>query len=121
MSMSDDLERLENDLGAALELVVRDVLTAGLARSEAEELVWTLAEWRLDNALASEPAGVTALAVAEDAQERLIEGRHEHCWPRCPIHPNHPLWLAGSYPDRAWTCTGSGTKVADLGQLDHGR
>lgn len=109
----------DDDLGGALELVIRDLQTGGLSADEATRMVWQLAEWRLDY-VSAEPAGVTALEVAEDAQERVIEGYPAHNWPACPRHPNHPLWLAGEYPYRAWTCTATGERIANLGELPGG-
>lgn len=106
----------DDDLGGALNLVIRDLQTGGLSADEASRLVWQLAEWRLDW-VSSEPAGLTALEVAEDAQERVIENYPAHNWPVCPRHPNHPLWLAGRYPERAWTCTATGERIANLGRL----
>ena len=110
------LREFDDDLHGALNLVIHDLQTGGLSASDASRLVWQLAEWRVDFA-GAEPAGVTALEVAEDAQVRVIEGYTDHNWPACPRHPNHPLWLAGEYLDRAWTCTKSGERIANLGGL----
>jgi len=110
------LREFADDLDGALNLVIRDLKTGGLSADEASRLVWQLAEWRFDW-VSSEPAGLTALEVAEDAQERVIENYPEHNWPACPRHPSHPLWLAGQYPDRAWTCTTTGERIANLGRL----
>lgn len=110
------LREFDDDLDGALDLVIRDLQTGGLLAAEASKLVWQLAEWRFDW-VSSEPAGLTALEVAEDAQERVIENYPAHKWPACPRHPNHPLWLAGHYPERAWTCTTTGERIANLGHL----
>jgi len=110
------LREFDDDLEGALNLVIRDLQTGDLSAGEASGLVWQLAEWRFDW-VDSEPAGMTALEVAEDAQERVIENCPAHNWPACPRHPKHPLWLAGQYPERSWTCTATGERIANLGRL----
>lgn len=110
------LRQYDDDLDGALNLAIRDLQTGGVSATEASRLVWQLADWRVD-VVGAEPAGVTALEVAEDAQVRVIEGYPGHNWPACPRHPNHPLWLVGQYPNRAWTCTELDERIANLGDL----
>ena len=50
--------------------------------------------------------------VVEDVQQRLHDERLDTTWPKCPQHPNHPLW----YSDGWWACPRNG-RVARLGDL----
>jgi hypothetical protein len=79
--------------------------------------VWDLAEHKIDDNVGTEPAGLTALWVAENLQERVIETRL-NTWPACPEHSHHPLWLSSPLDfDAAWTCPASGRPIARLGTL----
>ena len=51
--------------------------------------------------------------VVEDVQQYFHDCFIDTTWPRCPIHPNHPLWLHEGH----WTCEGDGVIVARLGEL----
>jgi hypothetical protein len=55
--------------------------------------------------------------VVDDVQERLQGGFIDTSWPRCPTHPNHPLW----FRDGWWTCQQSGTRFSRLGELSQQR
>jgi hypothetical protein len=79
-------------------------------------MVWTAAQQRLDH-VGHEFGGETALRVMESLQLRLIEDRPEHCWPVCPRHRLHPLWIEPVDPDARWICPSDGRKVARLGEL----
>jgi hypothetical protein len=111
------LHRFDDDLGGALGLVILDLLTAGIDEDDASRWVWDLAEHEIDNTFGTEPAGLTALWVAENLQERVIKTRF-NTWPACPEHPNHPLWLSSPHDFNAtWTCPASGRPIARLGKL----
>jgi hypothetical protein len=116
------LRQYDDDLGAALSLVVRDLCsTLGWTQERAESVVWPKAELRRDFVELGggvEAAGATALWVADAVQDDLLDRPAMRLWPRCPTHGSHPLSLApeGS-PDAAWTCPETGDRVAHLGDL----
>lgn len=112
-------------LKAVLDLLVDDlVATSDLTRQRATERVYLVAQQRLDHLHSvdyEEPVSHTLAWVLEAVQEDMIEGSGDlprlAVWPRCPDHPNHPLWfLPEGSPDAAWTCRTSGV-VARLGRL----
>lgn len=51
--------------------------------------------------------------VVEDVQQHFHDVFIDTTWPRCPRHPNHPLWLH----DEFWTCEMDRTRIAPLGGL----
>ena len=51
--------------------------------------------------------------VVGDVQQRFHDEFVETTWPRCPRHPQHPLW----YHAGAWVCERDGIAVARLGEL----
>jgi hypothetical protein len=105
------LRQYDNDLGGAL-----DLQTAGLTGAEADGRVWRAAELALQFGYAELP-GEIALAIAEPLQEHVMMNVTS-AWPRCPEHPQHPLWLVpGDTADTCWTCTASGKNFAQLGGL----
>ena len=106
----------DDDLGGALELAVRDIITAGIDRAEAEAMVWSTAEDRLDH-VGNEPGGETALRVIDALQEWLLEDQPEHLWPACPNDLTHPMWIEPVDLDARWTCPRSGRRLAKLGEL----
>lgn len=55
--------------------------------------------------------------VVGDVQQCLHDTFVDTTWPRCPDHPNHPLW----YSDKWWKCEQSGKRVARLGALSNRR
>jgi hypothetical protein len=113
-------------LKAGLDLLVDDmVATSDISRQRATDRVYRVAQARIDYLHSDdfeEPVSHTVVQVAEDVQEDMIEGSGDltrlAVWPRCPDHPNHPLWLLPELaPDAAWTCRTSGRVVAQLGGL----
>jgi hypothetical protein len=54
-----------------------------------------------------------AQALVNDVQQQIHDEFIDVSWPRCPRHPNHPLWLV----DRHWQCTRDKVTVAALGEL----
>ena len=128
------LRDLGGHVDRALALVVHDlVATKAIARDRAEAAVRIRAEEHLEIVQSNGfpvSAQETAVWVAEAVQEDLIEGRGDErqlvVWPRCPDHPNHPLWLRprtapdGSSVvdgDETWTCITTHRSIAELGQL----
>jgi hypothetical protein len=51
--------------------------------------------------------------VVDDVQQRLHDEFVSTVWPRCPTHPNHPLWCSGGW----WRCEHDGHAIAPLGGL----
>ena len=51
--------------------------------------------------------------VVGDVQQRFHDEFIDVTWPRCPRHPNHPLWLQ----DGAWWCTKDNVRIPSLGEL----
>ena len=51
--------------------------------------------------------------VVDAVQQAMHDDYTDTTWPRCPNHPNHPLWLHDEY----WTCERDNTPIAKLGQL----
>ena len=64
---------------------------------------------------------IHSASAIEDFTQKLVDDFqqlvHDHfidvSWPRCPLHPNHPLWLR----DGVWRCTRDDVAVARLGEL----
>jgi hypothetical protein len=113
------LRAYDEDVDGALELVVRDLLTAGFDRVQAEAVVRDRAEYMLSGA-DRRAGGEVALQVADALQDYIIEERDDHLWPRCPEHGTHPLWIDSWSPTAMWTCTTTGRGFARLGELADG-
>ncbi|MDQ6949371.1 MAG: hypothetical protein M3256_24745 [Actinomycetota bacterium] len=57
-----------------------------------------------------------AMEATEEVQVWLHDSFLDTSWPRCPQHPNHPLWLGEDQPFM-WRCPRTGDDVAALGSL----
>ena len=94
---SDMLRLLRRDVAATLGVdgqgVVDDV--AASIRS------W----WR-------EPSGYHE-KVIEEVQQYFHDCFIDTSWPKCPRHPNHPMW----YADGHWWCERDQVVIAELGEL----
>lgn len=51
--------------------------------------------------------------VVDDVQQEMHDTFVDTSWPRCPRHPNHPLW----YHDGWWHCERDNVAIAKLGEL----
>jgi hypothetical protein len=51
--------------------------------------------------------------LVDDVQQYFHDSFIDTTWPRCPLHPNHPLWLQ----DEGWRCTHERAVIAQLGKL----
>jgi aminoglycoside phosphotransferase (APT) family kinase protein len=51
--------------------------------------------------------------VVNDLQQFIHDTRADTAWPRCPHHPNHPLWFSDGW----WRCEQRGDPIARLGDL----
>jgi hypothetical protein len=99
--------RLRSDLErtGALSSATASVLDAALA----DRRIWVDA-W---------PGGAEHVLglVAQDVQE-TIHASIDDRWPRCPDHPDHPLFIEPDLgPDPFWVCHRSGLPVAQVGGL----
>lgn len=110
------LRALDDDFDGALELVVRDLVTAGCDRAVARSLVWRTAGTMI---FFGDPStgGELALRVVDELRADIIENRPDHVWPACRDHPNHPLWIDVEDADAPWVCPTTGRRAARLGEL----
>lgn len=51
--------------------------------------------------------------VVDEVQQAFHDRFIDTTWPRCPRHPNHPLW----FQDGWWRCERDHVAVARLGEL----
>ena len=51
--------------------------------------------------------------LVDDFQQRMHDQFVDVSWPRCPRHPNHPLWLANG----VWRCLQDDAPIPELGSL----
>jgi hypothetical protein len=51
--------------------------------------------------------------LVEQVQQSIHDDFIDTGWPRCPDHPNHPLWFDHGW----WTCATTAKRVARLGEL----
>jgi hypothetical protein len=54
--------------------------------------------------------------LVDDVQQELHDSFVDTSWPRCPMHPHHPLWYSG----QSWVCEQTGKSVAKLATLSYG-
>jgi len=52
--------------------------------------------------------------LVEEVQQYFHDCFIDVTWPRCPRHPNHPLWLHGE----SWRCERDDAVIAKLGDLE---
>ncbi len=57
--------------------------------------------------------GAFAAELVDDVQQRIHDEFLDVSWPRCPLHPHHPLWLDAGQ----WRCTRDNVCIAALGAL----
>ena len=129
---------MEDVLARALEPVLRDLQSTGVAAPQIEDVDWT-GEPELPSAMLRSPDGSgrgvlvdrdgpwheQVEMVTDRVQEWVIEelwGRAPTNWPPCPQHPtSHPLTLATTRGLAEWVCPRDGTPVAPVGSLEDGR
>lgn len=98
-----------------IQALVHDVgATIGL-KDEAEFTAWLLAQGR--DALEKSRSKTDLASFRDELVADFQQGVHDEfidvSWPRCPRHPNHPMWLQ----DGAWWCTKDDVRIAKLGAL----
>lgn len=108
------MSSLNADQQAVVRALVRDVAGSVALRDASELTAYLEAEGRT----ALESGFVTDLPafrqkLVDDLQQRLHDEFVDVSWPRCPRHPNHPLWLDGD----SWWCTADNVQIARLGEL----
>jgi hypothetical protein len=54
--------------------------------------------------------------VVDDVQQAMHDDFIDTSWPRCPVHPQHPLW----YSAPSWVCDRTETAFAELRALMYG-
>ena len=59
-------------------------------------------------------ADVYVQKVVDDVQQYFHDTFIDTSWPRCPRHPNHPLW----FRDGSWWCDRDEVAIAKLGELE---
>jgi hypothetical protein len=121
-------------LGQALDLVLRDIRSTGVPEPDVRDDGWPDDEdnasaslWSRDGSgvgvrvhLAASEADRVA-QVADQLQEWVIEELWGHAptnWPRCPHHPdNHPLRASTRDRSAVWVCPAEGTAFSPVGSL----
>ena len=96
------------DEARIVRLLTRDVASTVNARHEAA-IIEVAARLRLYVSSLEEYES----RVVDDLQQYLHDTFADTIWPRCPHHPNHPLW----HSDGWWCCTHIGVRVRALGSL----
>ncbi len=75
-----------------------------------------------EGAIGEAASKAQALAVeADEYAQRLVDDVQQYfhdtfvdtTWPRCPRHPNHPMWFHGGW----WWCDRERVRIARLGDL----
>jgi len=57
--------------------------------------------------------------VVDDVQQLFHDTFVDTTWPRCPRHPQHPLWLTLRNGEFFWCCHNDNMPIARLGELDY--
>jgi len=55
--------------------------------------------------------------LVDEVQQYFHDTFVDTSWPRCPEHPNHPLWFGGGW----WRCERTHRSIAKLGELGQNR
>ena len=96
--------------GDLIEPLVADLVASlGWTRDQAAGL---LAGFWLDH----EDDPRSLFDITEDVQQWLHDGFLDTCWPACPRHHTHPLWLDDATPP-GWTCHVDRSVICLLGEL----
>ncbi|MGH9200994.1 MAG: hypothetical protein ACRD2A_07140, partial [Vicinamibacterales bacterium] len=109
-----DVTGLTAEQHAVVQALVRDV-AATIGVRNADQLITYLAaegEHALELQFVNTLDGFRQKLV-DDFQQRMHDEFVDVSWPRCPRHPNHPLWLANGI----WRCAQDDVAVAQLGEL----
>jgi hypothetical protein len=108
-------KRLTRDELAVVEALVGDVAATVGVSDRAAYTSWLIAETLDLLSRTTEKHDLISFRdyVVEDFQQRMHDEFIDVSWPRCPRHPNHPMWLK----DGAWWCTKENVPIAPLGEL----
>ena len=107
--------QLDEHETAVIRALVRDVVaTIGLKDEAAftDSLIGFGAQAKR-NTWAREGLQAFESYVVGEVQQQFHDGFVDVSWPRCPRHPNHPLWLEDGW----WRCTKDNVSLARLGEL----
>jgi hypothetical protein len=98
----------KTDRARVVELLLRDVeATLGPGHeATVQEFATNLDEYTDDVRLYRD-------RLVEDVQQYFHDCFIDVTWPRCPRHPNHPLWLH----EDSWCCERDDAAIAELGGL----
>ena len=107
--------RLTTEELAVVEALVRDVAATVGVSDLATYTSWLIAETRDLLSRTTQKHDLLSFRdyVVDDFQQRMHDEVIDVSWPRCPRHPNHPMWLN----DGAWWCTKDNVPIARLGEL----
>ena len=108
-------KRLTTEELAVVEALVRDVAATVGVSDQAAYKSWLIAETLDLLSRTTQKHDLLSFRdyVVDDFQQRMHDGFIDVSWPRCPRHPNHPMWLN----DGAWWCTKDNVPIARLGEL----
>jgi hypothetical protein len=98
-----------------VEALLRDIAATHGVRNETELRAYLMAKCERTR----EVPGIEDFGqrFVDEFQQRIHDEFVDVSWPRCPYHPNHPLWFV----DGAFRCTRLDIDVARLGELAMGR
>lgn len=104
----------QDDLNRLVRLLQRDI-SETIGSGYDADVVESATRIRL---FYSGPPGEADLAsfeqsVVDDVQQWLHDMFIDTSWPKCPDHPNHPLWFSNGW----WECQATRRRVAPLGGL----
>lgn len=108
-------QQLTADELAVIEALVRDVTATVGLRDQAVFTNWLITEALDARSRRSVRRDLSAFRddLVDDFQQRMHDEFIDVSWPRCPLHPNHPMWLQ----DGAWRCKKDDVLIARLGEL----
>jgi hypothetical protein len=112
------IEVLGSDLQSVVLRLVRDVVSTIGVADEGEFIAFVRGRGQqlLDMKNARTVAALTQQLV-DEIQQQIHDEFIDVSWPRCPRHPNHPMWLQ----DGSWWCTRHNVPIAALGTLASGK
>jgi hypothetical protein len=109
------VSELAPEVRVAVEALLRDIAATVGAANESWLRAQVFHQLRLEvEAGIARTIDELRQRLAEDIQQRIHDEFIDVSWPRCPRHPDHPLWLF----DGMWRCTADDVAVAKLGELE---
>ena len=107
----------QSDRARIIQLLLRDVeTTLGQGKvAIVRHFVATIDEFIDDGVMDIGDPAMYRDKLVEEVQQYFHDCFLDTSWPRCPRHPNHPLWLHGE----SWCCERDDVVIAGLGELKH--